>query len=455
MATRSDILLAQAMSQLGAGFGSMMGRRRQTKRDNEFINKYAQMTTPEQFQDSPEAQLIGALTGAGMGMAGVRGTGMGGEANRQMASAQSAGANKQSELLRAMLKGDPQAVAMMKQGMIQQQIASGMPQKPMSVTGGYLDANGKFVRTADKPPQDFSKNFKVEQIGNEDVLAHYTEDGREEISRAPRGSYSPMTIKAGKDKNGVDLEQVGVLNKFTGEFTPEGPSGTAGSSNITTKDSAALTTPKLGATQEKIMTVDSSMTAYNNIMDTFKKKYLTWPDQLWRVVQSGVDKAGFSKILPDESWDEYKQATTFKQNVWTSVNTYIKAITGAQMSEKEVPRILKSIANTADSPEAFEAKMEQSMRAAQETRTRMEEYISSGVVPDGYESVVVESYNKYKDVYNHDEAVRLAERDATQKWADNQIVTSLTSIEDGYGEEDSEGGGGLLPGSRIISGGGR
>jgi len=62
--------------------------------------------------------------------------------------------------------------------------------------------------------------------------------------------------------------------------------------------------------------------------------------------------------VPDDMKEQLREFSTFKQQTSSSLNAYIKAITGAQMSNPEAVRLRQDVPTMDDSPEEYTAKLD-------------------------------------------------------------------------------------------------
>lgn len=127
---------------------------------------------------------------------------------------------------------------------------------------------------------------------------------------------------------------------------------------------------------------------YDNIEEIGIDKVTGSPDALKRVFTSNILKWGGieTTMLSPEQKKEYAKATETIALITGDLNRYIKEITGAQMSEKEVIRLKQALANVGvtgnlgqvfgdgDDPIAFMVKLDITMRHIQDSRARREFY---------------------------------------------------------------------------------
>jgi hypothetical protein len=388
---------------------------------------------PEVFSDNQAAlaKTIGSMGPPGMGaMQGVQMPAMQGA--QRAAAGQAEGQNAQMAKLRALMtSGNPMA----QKGAMSVGMSGMMPKKPLVLGGGvYRDEQGNIHHEAAEKPLEFKPGHTYELEMPDGTKKNWT------APKSETGGTWGMTPVATdqKDARGNVLYQdylrnnkSGTLGEPQGALHPKGQGVT-----INTGDQGRkLTKTSLSKVQAEIIDLSKSRERVSAAWDNYDAKFLTFPDKGWRGFQSLVDKSGYevftgNKAFSDESWGEYEKSKMFMQDVWSAVNAHIKHITGAQMSEREVPRILKSIAHTSDSPHAFEAKMRRFDELADRTHERMIGYLNAGELPDGYHTIAAEEYGKLtkEGAYTDDDARTLARRKAAQQWAADEIKTGGYAI---------------------------
>ena len=108
---------------------------------------------------------------------------------------------------------------------------------------------------------------------------------------------------------------------------------------------------------EKELNTTESLARLSSIADTYKPEYLTWKTQ---AQQLGLwAKGKITGTLSPEQEKSRKGYEAFKSDTLTNLNSYIKDITGAAMTESEAKRIIGTMPNMEDDPAAFEAKLGQ------------------------------------------------------------------------------------------------
>ena len=103
---------------------------------------------------------------------------------------------------------------------------------------------------------------------------------------------------------------------------------------------------------ENQMTLDGFIQS----QDSFDPSFLTLGGQIKNWAFKAADIVGFD--LPDETKQQLAAFTTFRQNTSMNLNAYIKAITGAQMSNPEALRLKKDVPTMDDSPVEYKRKLD-------------------------------------------------------------------------------------------------
>lgn len=116
-----------------------------------------------------------------------------------------------------------------------------------------------------------------------------------------------------------------------------------------------LTQPVATQVQKDLIGLQDSLSKLDQVANDYQGKYLTYYGQA-----RGV-KGSFLGKLTGESGDKdfIKGKTKFANQVEQLFNQYRKEITGAAASVQELDRLRKSLLNTDQSPEEFEASYEQ------------------------------------------------------------------------------------------------
>lgn len=108
--------------------------------------------------------------------------------------------------------------------------------------------------------------------------------------------------------------------------------------------------------EDSLFQNQDTLDGFMQSVETFDPSFLTVAGKVKNWAFRAADIAGFD--LPDEQKEELRQFTAFKQRTSTNLNAYIKAITGAQMSNPEAVRLRKDVPTEDDSPTAYKEKMD-------------------------------------------------------------------------------------------------
>ena len=315
-------------------------------------------------------------------------------------------AAEQNALMAALMQsGNPQ---MQQMALSMSPKAPKPPQKPMSVSGGYLDSQGQFHRTEQVKP-DYSR-FDVIDIGGVDKLVDYSrldDEGK------------PMVLAEGadlKDKDevwtdaGNNMEQGWIRDPRSQKLQPmQLPDGSPALRSSTKKiqqtniegevqGSLAGNDVWLRKMQTDVSTAYGAATRVGRVAERFDPFYQSWAGKMTKLGLEAADKWIPTGLPEGKSKDLLKDIAQFEQDTNANVNLYIKEITGAQMSEAEAQRLSKAVANLGDSPTVFKAKMENTQRVLKEAAAIIEEEMRF--------------YGNLRNPMDYDEALKYAKKKA-------------------------------------------
>jgi len=160
---------------------------------------------------------------------------------------------------------------------------------------------------------------------------------------------------------GPEFNVLSLTGKLTGE-------------DIGLKPTPASTTDL----QKKIVVVDDQIANLEKTMQGFNPDFLKLPTKLQVGALEQIEKLGIFGELSPENKELVTKMATFKQDAITTVNNTIRAITGAQMNQAEIPRITKQIPNLDDSPTVFIEKLKNSIKIAKVARARYKYLLTQG-----------------------------------------------------------------------------
>ena len=161
----------------------------------------------------------------------------------------------------------------------------------------------------------------------------------------------------------LEEKQDYVLAKMNGQnitFT----TGADGSTTLQIGGSASGSMEKGTKKNIEAMLINNSLNfeGFKEIASLYSPKFSQIPTR-WKVYYKKIqDGLGDWNIFGDISEEDKKLISDYskwEQKSWEMTNSYIKSITGAQMSEKEAERILKGFADPRKfSPTEYQAKLE-------------------------------------------------------------------------------------------------
>ena len=191
----------------------------------------------------------------------------------------------------------------------------------------------------------------------------------------------------------------------------------------------------------------------------FNPDWLTWEGKLINKAKEVVDKSQFlawgaEQLLSEDElekfWGEYEAYQTWATDVSRNVNRLIKMITGAQMSEQEVPRLEREMPNIKDGPRAFTSKANSAERYLQEVYDQKMQMLQQGFIPPGVRPVDLYGANPNGTPISYAQiAQESGTKAALEAWAADKISRDSRNPEwlDKYGEPS---GGSDLPAGVTI-----
>ncbi len=258
------------------------------------------------------------------------------------------------------------------QAMLMQKFAP-KPREAKSVSGGYLDEQGKFISTSKEKPTDnlYKLGDKVYDVSNPDspvVVLDDTgaaKDGQLVWSTGPKNSDgNPTEVASSWDKGN---------NKTKAVFEPGGERMSRLATGLTGEMS--LSKPFVARLNSDLEISHNAQTRMQNIQASFQPEFLMYKGQIAGTMLSLLDKIVELPEGPQKKW--LQEFSTFRQDTNANVNLYIKEITGAQMGEDEATRLTKAVANLDDSPAVFAAKLQNAMRLGEIAIKKKEEVLKS------------------------------------------------------------------------------
>lgn len=255
--------------------------------------------------------------------------------------------------------------------------AEGQPTKPYEI---YDVSTGRKVFVRDVP--DGKGGFTTEQVGG--VAAEKATTTSSKLFAVNIPGEDTMYLRA--DDPSLD-DYLGDKGQELGAVVTEAPKVVGTKSEVT----PGLTKASHAKMAEATFNAQNNIIKLENVSSAFEDEFLTVQGKAKRVWAELKDNLGTAN--PDDK--AYIQAQTrWKTRAWNQVNDYIKAITGAQMSEAEARRIMKSLPNPDDSlfavtsPTKYREALNTAIQDAKMAVARQEYFLKQGLKPEYYETSV-------------------------------------------------------------------
>jgi len=273
-----------------------------------------------------------------------------------------------------------------------EEAAAGQPTKPYEIYD-VQTGRKKFVRDV----RTKEGGWSTEDVGG--VAADKpTKEGK------PSGFVSVYT------KNGDFVENVREDSPEADDYANKGYRIVESTSITGTKKDVGLGARATGQIQTDIMDIEESISDLNDIQNSFDPKMQTFFTRGEAALKALLEKGG--KELNEADAKLVGDVAVYKQNAWDAVNAYIKYLTGAQMSEAEARRIMKSFPDPrlglseGDSPTEYKRKLDGVLRKARLSLARNSYALSKGLTPTANPEADVEK-NQDDVIYVDEKGRRL------------------------------------------------
>lgn len=138
-----------------------------------------------------------------------------------------------------------------------------------------------------------------------------------------------------------------------------------------------------GDLEKRLVETTENLSRMAEIADTFKPEYQTIATRWGTWLSAIKEKAGLN-VSPEDT-ATLRDFADYKRTAFSAVNSYIKSVTGAQMTEAEASRILKGVPNPGsgildgDSPTEFASKLRGTVSSARRAAARYTYALRNGL----------------------------------------------------------------------------
>jgi hypothetical protein len=314
---------------------------------------------------------------------------------------------------------------------------------------------------------------RTRTLGDQEVQEELTAQGWQRIGGGPRfkpdkpekvttkGAFNSETnqlqfaTEAEIQASGGTLQPIPTGLKLQsdgqGGFTlVTGSVGAAGAGDLTPTTKTNL--------QQKQINAAEGLARIHQIRASFKPEYLEIGTRLNTAWAAGKEKLGFKLSESDEA--VLSDFSTFQRLAIENINTYIKEITGAQMSEAEANRIRKAAPDAGegvfdgDSPTEFKSKMDDVTKQLTFAAARHSFALKQGLDPMSYAAQTpLETMPEVIEQQGAqiEQQVRAASPELDDAAVRAEVKARLQAV---FGMGGGEGGGGNSGGGSISGSGG-
>jgi hypothetical protein len=150
-------------------------------------------------------------------------------------------------------------------------------------------------------------------------------------------------------------------NPAKGMRIETGPDGTLIQTNVA--DGGGLTRATKSSVQKDLIEANATYSDMKATLGKYDDKFLKGKNKLGYKLDAFKEKWDLGKVTDSEKKD-VEEYTAFRRDAISSLNNYIKQVTGAAMSELEAKRLMKAMPNPGigtfdgDSPTEFKTKLD-------------------------------------------------------------------------------------------------
>jgi hypothetical protein len=142
--------------------------------------------------------------------------------------------------------------------------------------------------------------------------------------------------------------------------------------------------------QKNISKANVTMDRLESVRSQWKPDWSYIETQAWQFAKGAIDKSKLlsstvGKAIPEESWKDFGAYKAWDRDMQSTINTHIHDMTGAQMSQAEIKRLLLEMATKSDGPVAYKAKIDATITmlgsAKKEWERMLNTSVASGEMP--------------------------------------------------------------------------
>lgn len=208
------------------------------------------------------------------------------------------------------------------------------------------------------------------------------------IGGAPDEKYGPMQF----DEKLGQYYQTAPDGKRHYRSNPTGmsittPEGLTIQTGVPTGGAGGLEKKTKAGIEDKLLAANENLARLHAVQDQWRPEFNEYETRL-KVWGAGVGEK-FGMEMPPELVQLQTEFKTWQRDGIENINSYIKEITGAQMSEKEADRIRLAQPDpgetvfSGDAPSAYRAKMNASIASLEKARVRYKYYLEKGITDIG------------------------------------------------------------------------
>ena len=229
-----------------------------------------------------------------------------------------------------------------------------------------LDREADTVRQQVVSLAEQQEKFLLSQ-GQRTKLDLDIEATREELEATKRGAREKDELtRLQNEQEGLDISDPLQASRFDNNAARIAKlTSITGTTEFDPSSSDKVTIRKV---EDSLFQNQDSLDGFMQAQTQFKPEFLQLGTQVKNWAFKAAEIAGFD--LPEGQKEELREYTAFRQRTSSNLNAYIKAITGAQMSNPEAVRLRKDVPTEDDSPTAYKEKLDKVVQRLAAVRAR-------------------------------------------------------------------------------------